>query len=273
MWRSLPGGAAALLIVSAHHAVCQTQPRLPFEVATVKVSQASDPRGSIDFEKGGRFVARNVPLKELIAEAYHVRPEALSDAPGWTASERFDIVAKAPPATSPDDLRRMMVALLEERFKLAAHTARKVGPAYALVAGRKGPALKESADARAVDGGCRRRRATTPGDLAVVCQHMSMADLADALPDMAAGYIQVPVVDQTGVGGFYDFDLSWTPAGLFDGSNTRRRGDNSGSAPPAGSGTTVFNALEDQVGLKLQSRKLPLPMVVIDHVERASTEH
>lgn len=127
----------ALILASAVPALSQTRPEGPtFEVSTVKPSPPDAPAGSIDFEKGGRFVAHNVPLRELITEAYHVRPEALSGAPGWTESERFDIVAKAPPSTSPENLRRMMLALLRERFQLAAHTEQRVSPAFALIAGK-----------------------------------------------------------------------------------------------------------------------------------------
>ena len=207
-------------------------------------------------------MATNVPPKELIAEAYHIRADNLSGAPNWTETERFDIVAKAPPATSPDDLRQMMVALLRERFGLATHTEQKVIPAYALVKAKNGPSLKQSEPARDVDGGCAPARASTRRDRGISCQHMSMADLADALPDMAGGYIDTPVVDRTGVEGFYDFELSWTPAARLNSSGTQ---------PTVGSGLSVFKALEDQAGLKLESRKLPLPVVVIDHVDRTPT--
>ncbi len=203
----------------------------------------------------------------LIAEAFHVHPDSLSGLPSWTETERFDIVAKAPPNTSPEGLRSMMRALLEDRFKLAAHADKKMGRAFALVASQKAQSLRPSAPARAVDGGCRRRRAAVSGDFALVCEHMSMPDLADLLPDAAGGYLDAPVVDQTGIEGFYDFDLFWTPARLVDGSG------GSGAPSAAGSGTTVFHALQDQLGLKLEPRKLPLPIVVIDHIERPAIEN
>ena len=168
--------------------VAAPQPKqIAFEVASVKVSRSNDPGGNIDFEKDGRLVARNVPLKALIAEAYHVRSDSLSGAAGWTESERFDIIAKASPSTPPDDLRRMMVTLLRERFQLTTHTEQKVMPAFALVKGNNPQSLKPSEAARAVDGGCGPVRPETRGDIAVSCQHMSMADLADALPDIGVG--------------------------------------------------------------------------------------
>jgi len=82
-----------------------------FEAATVKANKSGEVRMAVDFQGGGRFSATNVPLKILIALAYHVRPEAITGGPGWLGSDRFDIVAKAFQTTAPDEIRRMLQTL------------------------------------------------------------------------------------------------------------------------------------------------------------------
>jgi len=268
--------SATLVFLSAFPAFCQTPPARPsFDVAEVKANKSSDLDASGDFDKGGRVTVRNLPLKYLISLGFHVRPEDLQGAPAWTESERFDIVAKAPPTTSEDDLRRMLITLLEDRFKLATHTEQKVTQVYALVVGKGGPKnLKESTPARAAEDRCRGGQAA-PGDRAFECQHTSMADLAQVLASGVRGYIQIPVVDETGIKGSYDFQLSFTPAGRLEGGGRGGRGGDSDAtpAPPMGSGLSIFDALQAQLGLKLESKKLPMPIIVIDHVERTPTEN
>jgi len=265
---------AAFILLWALPVFCQTPPApLSFEVAELKANHSSDLNYAVDFGKGGRLIVRNVPLKYLISEGYHVRPEAVSGAPGWSESERFDVVAKAPPTTSEDDLRRMLVALLQERLKLATHTEQKVMPVYALVVGKNGPKnLKESEPARAAEDRCVSGPPPTPGDRELVCRHTSMAALADAMPRVVRGFIQLPVVDQTGIQGSYEFKLDFTPANRLDGVGRGGDGGKSGTAP-LGSGLSIFDALQAQLGLKLESKKLPMPVIIIDHVERTPTEN
>jgi uncharacterized protein (TIGR03435 family) len=95
-----------------------------------------------------------------------------------------------------------------------------------------------------------------------MCQHMTMDDLADTLPGLAPGYVRdTPVVDQTGLKGSYEFKLDWTPAGRLNAS------------PDGTAGISLFDALEAQLGLKLENRKIPLPTVVIDHIDRVPSEN
>src|SRR5438477_3131690 len=108
-----------LLFVWRLVASCQTPSAAPsFEVADVKVNNSGEMQMAIDLQPGGRLIMRNVPMKVMIMFAYHVRPEAVTKAPGWIESDRYDVVAKATPGTPPDDIRRMVQALLAERFKL-----------------------------------------------------------------------------------------------------------------------------------------------------------
>lgn len=209
---------------------------------------------------------RNIPLKELIMQAY--KAGDVSGGPSWLDSERFDIVAKAPPNTTEDTLRLMLQTLLTQRFKLATHWEQKVMTIYALVAGKGGFKLQPSAGSGPPKCG--------PGQGAeglnhLVCTNFTMADLTAWLPTrIAPSYIDRPVVNLTGLEGAYDIKLDWVPRPL--GGNAATDG-----AIPAASdvaaGATVFDALDKQLGLKLEERKQPMPVIVIDHVERVPTEN
>jgi uncharacterized protein (TIGR03435 family) len=255
--------AATLMFLSSIPALSQNQiAPASFEVADVKVNQSGEPRMAVDFLPGGRLSMRNVPMKVMIIMAYRVRPDAVTGGPSWLESDRFDVVAKALQTTSPDELRLMLRTLLAERFKLAIHTDQKIMPAYALVLGKTGPKLQTS------DAGLLTDRRCGPGEgeagqKHVACQHMTMAVLADTLQEIAPRDVAMPVVDQTGLPGSYNFKLDWAPA-------VRAA---AGASPEAPAGPTLFDALETQIGLKLESKKLPLSVIVIDRVERVPTEN
>ena len=193
-----------------------------FEAAAVKANKSGEIRMAVDFQPGGRFSATNVPLKILIALAYHVRPEAVTGGPVWLGSDRFDIVAKASQTTPPDEIRRMLQTLLAEQFKLELHTDQKIMPAYALLPGKKGPKLQPSGPGLLTDQRCRPGDAIA-GQRHVVCDHMTMALFADTLQELAPNEIDAPVLDQTGVQGTYTFKLAWAPAAAT-GESTRSAG-------------------------------------------------
>jgi uncharacterized protein (TIGR03435 family) len=217
---------------------------------------------AVDFQPGGRFSATNVPLRILIALAYHVRPEAITGGPGWLGSDRFDIIAKAAQTTPPEGIRRMLQTLLAERFKLQLHSEKKEMTAYALVPAKSGTRLQPSESSLLTNQRC---HAGSPisGQQHLVCEHMTLAMFADTLQEIAPRDIDVPVMDQTETQGTYTFDLAWTPAA---------RGTTTEPVDLAG-GPTLFEALESQFGLKLERKKLPLPVIVIDSVERAPLEN
>jgi len=231
--------------------------RLSFEAATAKANKSGEVRMAVDFQGGGRFSATNVPLKILIALAYHVRPEAVTGGPGWLGSDRFDIVAKALQTTPPDEIRRMLQTLLAEQFKLEVHTDQKIMPVYALLPGRAQLNLQPSEPALLTDQRCRPGEAIA-GNRHVVCEHMTVALFADMLQELAPREIAVPVVDQTDIPGTYTFNLAWVPEVPGGSANP----------PDPQAGPTLFEALKSQLGLKLESKKLPRPVIVIDRVER-----
>jgi uncharacterized protein (TIGR03435 family) len=252
-----------LLLLSAFPIFGQGQTPSPaFEAADVKVNKSGEIRMAVDFQPGGRFTASNVPLKILIALAWHVRPDAVTGGPSWLGSERFDIVAKASQTTPPEEIRLMLRTLLAERLRLELHSDQKVMPAYALVLGKGGSKLEHSDAALTTSQRCQ-PGAATPGQKQAVCEHMTMAVFADTLQELAPRDIDAPVVNQTGLPGAFAFKLTWTPA-----SRTAPT-DATDPAP----GPTLSEALENQLGLKLESKKLPQPVIVIDRVERAPTEN
>jgi uncharacterized protein (TIGR03435 family) len=263
---------AILLFLSSTAAFTQTQAAPPaFEVADVKVNKSGELRMAIDIQPGGRVTMRNVPMKVLIVFAYHLRPEALAGGPKWLESERFDVVAKAPETASPDDVRRMAQTLLAERFKLVVHKEQKIMPAYALVLGKFGPKLQPSetdllSGQRCVPG------QGQPDQRHVECRHITLALLADYLQELAPRDFMVPVVDQTGLKGAYDFKLDWTPTASPTAAAPSAE-NAPATAPPVEAGPTIFDAVQLQLGLKLESKRLPLPIIVVDHVERVPSEN
>src|SRR5437016_6333171 len=170
----MPRRASAILLFAAT-VRCFAQPA--FEVADVKVNKSGEARMMVDIQLGGKFVMRNVPMKVLIAFAYHLRPDALVG-PNWLESERYDVVAKAPQTASGDDVRRMAQTLLAERFKLAVHTEQKMMSAYALMQGKSGSKLEASESAPLSGQRCT-PGAGQPGQRRVECRHVTTAFLAD----------------------------------------------------------------------------------------------
>ena len=226
-----------------------------FEVADVRVNNSGQIGIQGTILRGGQLSVRNVPMKELIAQAY--KAGDVTGGPGWLDSDRFDIIAKAPPNTPEDRLRLMLQTLLTERFKLAIHREQKTMTIYALVAAKRGFKLQAAAGSgqpKCVPG------QGVEGLNHTVCTNFTMTDLAAWLPTrIAPSFIDRPVVDLTGLKGTYDFRLDWVPRPL--------------AASDVADGATVFDALDKQLGLKLEERKQPMPVIVIDHIERVPTEN
>lgn len=242
--------------------------KLSFDVADVQIAKDATQGPSGDFLPGGRVQLRNVTMKQMITAAYKLQQDMVEEGPAWLDSDRFDIVAKADPKSSIDTLRLMLQTLLAERFKLAVHPDKKVAPVYALVMGKGGPKLTQSASGDAAKKDCQ-RHGTPAGSIEMACTGLTMADLAERLPDAAPAYVDLPVVDLTGLKGAYDLKLSWTGRAALEG---KKKDDDGNPIPPAG-GLSMFDALQAQLGLKLESRKYPMPAIVVDHVERTPTDN
>ena len=226
--------------------------RLAFEVASVKPNKSGD-RGTSMGPSSGGLTATNATLKFLITFAYDVRDHQISAGPSWFDTERYDIVAKGPidhPTVAQN--RQMLQKLLADRFQLRLLRETKELPEYALVVEKNGPKLHQPEGA---GNGMRigRGRITT--------QAVSMEHFAGNLGKLLGR----TVVDKTGLQGNFAFTLEWTPdasqpMGVLGPS----------PAVPDDSGPSIFTALQEQLGLKLEPQKGPVEILVIDHVEKPS---
>ena len=273
------------ILMTASAALAQTP---AFEVSSVKPNTSGARNSSSSTLPGGRgFRATNVTLRQLILSAYRLRPLQLLGGPSWLDSERFDIDARAPENGPSDQVLNMLRAMLADRFKLVVHNETKDQPIYALVLARAdktlGPQLKSSTVdcspgslARAGGGGAGVGAPAAP----VVSQPIScgtntnvsnaggimkagarsMSDLATTLASFVADRM---VVDQTGLSGIFDLELRWTPDNLQPAAP-----DPAAATPDAPS---IFAALQEQLGLKLESRRGPVEFLVIDSVERPTS--
>jgi uncharacterized protein (TIGR03435 family) len=274
--------AVASLVLGSCHAFAQpaAAPRPEFEVASIKLNKSADFRAMIMPARGGRFTANNIPLQLLITLAYRIKDFQLSGAPPWLTSERYDIEAKAEkdPGGEFDAMLPLLQTLLEDRLQLKFHRETKELSVYALVVAKAGK-LHEA------EGECGPRPTTLPpppepGKLpAAPCggffmfpgrlsgQKVSISQLIDSL----SRFTNRVVLDKTNLTGKYDINLDYTPE--------QGQGQAPPPPPPPGmpplppidpNGPSLFTALQEQLGLKLESQKGPVEMLVIDHVERPS---
>ena len=200
-------------------------------------------------------------LKGLMTLAFNVDARMLVDGEKWLDEDRFDVIAKTAPSMPFEAMRGMLKSVLVERFRLATHNEDRPVPVYVLEAGKK-PKLKDS------DGSARSDCKIVQSDKRYyVCQNTTMAQFAERLPSVSAAYTHPPVLDLTGLKGAYDFQLYWTPKAAL---STAKAGTDTASTPV--DEYTVFEAVDKQLGLKLEEQKHPIQVVVIDKVERRPTE-
>lgn len=249
--RQLLAMAAGALALKAQTAVPKE-----FEAASIKPSAPGGGGFRMQFSPGGRVMASGVTASILMQQAYGVREFQIQGAPGWMASERYDITTVAEGGTQPDDLRPMMQALLADRFKLAMHRETKELPVFALVAAKGGP--KFHASASGGDGPENRHRMRM-GRGQIELQRETMAFFANEL----ARQLGRTVIDKTELTGEYDLKLDWTPDEAQPGPPTSERPTSADAPDPS-----IFTALQEQLGLKLESTKEPVEILTIDRVEK-----
>jgi uncharacterized protein (TIGR03435 family) len=248
-----------------------------FEVVSVKASNSTDRRSSSSILPGGHFTAANRSLWNLIVGAYLVPEYLISGAPDWIRSERFDIEARAPANVIPTGLtarartdftRRMIQSMLADRFKLAVHRETKEMPIYELTVSKDGPKLRKAQNNACSDGqAC---HAWGPGNPGMREGFPGTSVDMDDLVDMLMGYTDRPIVNKTNIQGLFDIRLQWNPLPLTQQAATprddvpRERVVNA----DVSSLPDLFTAVQEQLGLKLESRRGPIETIVIDHVER-----
>jgi uncharacterized protein (TIGR03435 family) len=230
----------------------QTPAPVAFEAATIKPSQDA-PHHSGTHTRTGLLMIQGQTLHTLIRTAYHLMPNQVEGGPKWAESERYDINAKSEGPAEDPELMRMLQTLLADRFQLTFHTEKKEFPGYALVVAKGG--LKIHPVDQAVD-----RTNSNSNDLhaSVELEGATLAKFADIL----SRSMPMPVVDQTGIAGAFTFKLEWSR------DDRTARGSDSNGAVPVDNSPTIFSALQEQLGLKLESKKLPMDVLVIDRAEK-----
>jgi bla regulator protein blaR1 len=257
---------------------------LAFDAASVKPNKSGDWRKSLGPAPGGRFLATNNTLRDLIPFAYGI-PQVTAafrivGGPKWIDEDRFDVTATVDGTWTPQQMSEMLRTLLVDRFKLAAHHETRDLPIYTLVAASGGARLRRSEIDQAA---CEARRAaiqrrepvppipagappvcgigrSNPGTITAVGWSM------DALTSALSPFVSRVVLDRSGLSGLFDFELKWTPDTI-----PQQPPD----APPLNidpNGPSIFTALQEQLGLRLESARGPVDVVVIDRVEHPTPD-
>jgi uncharacterized protein (TIGR03435 family) len=248
-----------------------SEPPAKFEVADIHSSpRTSQPIVRGPFYSSSRYELRFATMLDLIRIAYGVDPEKVSGGPNWLEMDRFDVFAKTPASSTAESRKLMLQALLADRFGLTTHNDSRPMTAFALGAG-KHQGLKE-ADGSG-EGACNftvQNAPTappapgTPITLPVIvytCKNTSMATFAGgmlAMPGAAQYFNNKLVVDQTELKGTWDFSFKFTPK-------------IPAAIPVTGEQIPLFDALEKQLGLKLEASTVPMPMIVVDSVKQKPT--
>ena len=286
------GGALGVNLVAQAPAPAESP---KFEVASVRPNTSGDNREMFQVLPGGRYNGINIPPRLLIMNAYGLQPQQLVGAPDWISSERFDIVAKAegdlgPPVSrdGPSRLQLMIRALLEERFKLKVHREPREVPVYALVLARPDGRLGSGLTVSTVD--CEALAASRrsgpppdvpkPGERPQCGARVGFGELTAGgqplleLVSLLSSTVGRSVVDRTGLTGRYDIMLRWTPDRVLQRAAGAAAGEpirvNGVEIDP--NGPSIFTALQEQLGLKLESERGTVEALVIDHIERPTPD-
>ena len=211
--------------------------------------------------RGGRYEVRTATMVDLISMAYNIESNQVLGGPRWLDWERFDVAAKAPAGATLENVGKMLQNLLADRFQLALHKDTKPMPAFSLSLGKGKPKMKEASSngEQSCQDAMENPAAPSPAPYLVVsCRNTTMAEFAEVLRDYNGdSYLPDPVVDQTGLAGKWDISLKWTPRNRL--------------AQAGPDGIALFDAIDKQLGLKLESKKIALPVLVVDSVNQTPT--
>jgi uncharacterized protein (TIGR03435 family) len=246
--------AFGILSVFAGLALAQT-----FDAVSIKPSPP-DARGGGYNLSPGHLNAKNQSLRDLVEFGWDLHDYQVSGGPSWVESERYEVLATFPAGTSNADRAKMMQAMLADRFGLVVHQDSKEVSGYVLITAKNGPKLHAPGSE---EPGMMMGRSRATGQRTLTATSQPMANLASIL----SGIMGRPVEDRTGVEGKFDFAMSWTPDAVDGGT-----GATGGKVlpPPEHNepGPTIFTALQETLGLKLDSAKVKVPVVVIEKAEK-----
>jgi uncharacterized protein (TIGR03435 family) len=227
-----------------------------FEVASVHPHSPGDARFGVKMPVNGQFAATGVVTKLLVMLAYDVQESQIVGGPDWFATDKWDVQAKSGDGSthSSEETLHMLRSMLEERFGLRIHRETQQRPAYVLTVAKGGPKFKSPEESGSTNYRITRNSISLErGDIARMAQFLSTA-------------LGRPVIDQTGLSGIYDLSLQWddapVPEGGVPGLDT--------PAVPGNDRGSIFTAIQDDLGLRLESRRAPVEVIVVDRVERPS---
>ena len=262
MKSALAAGILGLTVIAPGAIGAHVQPGPPatFEVASIRRSDSLNSSGSLGVRPGGTFIARNVGARGLIGSAYSVPNNRVLETPPWADEERYVIEALAEGLSSLVQARPLLLALLRDRFKLEARRETRELPVYLLQLARSDGALgprvrKNDLDCQNPEARAKAAAAAAPGR--EVCLMTfdagrltgSVMRIEDLVP-ILTGASGRPVLNRTGVAGFYDIDLEWA------------------QTPDVPDAVSIFTAVQEQLGMRLESVTAPLEVVVVDRLER-----
>src|SRR5215510_10611652 len=235
-----------------------------FEVADVHISPRGTSTAMRTLLRGGRYELQNATMVDLVRTAYGIDAENVFGGPNWVEFDRFDIIAKAANDTPQESLKSMLQAVLADRFKLVVHNDTKLMPSFVLTQGKAKHKLKEADPSGKI--GCQTQPLTVrtvdnrsiPQTIST-CRNVTMEAFTKELRTIAGGYFTTAVIDATELKGSWDFDLKFTPKAL--------------EPIAGGDAVSIFDAVDKQIGLKLEERTLPRNVLVIDQVNRKPTDN
>ena len=268
----LAGGILLLSLVASCAALAEAQavapadlPAMPanadpaFEVATIKPSDTSAPHGTFFTTRGRYVIAYNISVRGLIEYAYGVHSKQIVDGPAALLDVHYDIEGVPDVEGRPNHTQSRLLfrKLLESRFKLISHRETREMPAYAIEVVKGGPKIA--------------RTTRQPGDrlmfsytnaVVLTVRNASMSDFAHGMQE---AFLDKPVVDETGLKDRYDFELKWTPDESQRNIQLPAQSRQDANAPPG-----LYTAIQEQLGLKIESTKAPVEVLVIDHLDKPS---
>jgi uncharacterized protein (TIGR03435 family) len=232
---------------------------IAFEAADVHVSaKTRTPSMAAGGLRGTRYLVRQATVVDLISLAYDIDNDKILAGPSWLDTDRFDVSARAPSGSTPDQAKLMLQTLLAQRFSLKFHKDSKELPGLVLSTGSGKPKMKPAADSAAPPNCQGQPQAPSPDTVpqqVVDCHSMSMDDFARIAGQIANN--SSSALNKTGLEGKWDFTIKWTPPGLL--------------ARAGADGISIFDAVDKQLGLKLERGKVPQPVIFVDSVNEAPT--